>query len=94
MEAQAIRDTLGNVPVTAPKSYFGYLGAASGALEAVLAVLALQHGQAPPTLNYRQPDLQCPVNVIHGEPMPLESPVALLLSYARHGQAAAVALGT
>ena len=33
LEAQAIRDTLGDVPVTAPKSYFGYLGAASGALE-------------------------------------------------------------
>ena len=34
IEAQAIRDTLGDVPVTAPKSCFGHLGAGSGALEA------------------------------------------------------------
>ncbi len=33
---QAIRETLGDVPVTAPKSYYGYLGAAAGSLEAVL----------------------------------------------------------
>ena len=55
IEAQAIRETLGDVPVTAPKSYFGYLGAASGALEMALALLAFQHGQVPPTLNYEQP---------------------------------------
>ena len=68
IEAQAIRDTLGDVPVTAPKSYFGHLGAGSGSLEAALGVLALQHGQVPATLNYQQPDPQCPINVIHGRP--------------------------
>ena len=31
LEAQAIRDLLGDVPVTAPKSSLGHLGAASGA---------------------------------------------------------------
>ena len=34
-EAQAIRDTLGDVPVTAPKSYFGNLGHGSGMVELV-----------------------------------------------------------
>ena len=33
IEARAIRNTLAHVPVTAPKSYFGNVGAASGALE-------------------------------------------------------------
>ncbi len=93
IEAQAIRETLGGVPVTAPKSYFGHLGTAAGALETVVGVLALQHGLIPPTLNYEYPDPQCPINVIHGQPAPLAKSVALVLSHSRHGQAVAVVLG-
>ena len=93
IEAQAIRDMLGDVPVTAPKSYFGHLGAGAGSLEAALSVLSLEHGQVPPTLNYEQPDPQCPINVIHGRPMPLGRPTALILSHTRHGQAMAVVVG-
>jgi 3-oxoacyl-[acyl-carrier-protein] synthase II len=93
IEAQAIRDTLGDVPVTAPKSYFGHLGAASGALETALCLLAFQQGLVPPTLNYEHPDPQCPINVIHGQPLPLARPTALVLGHSRHGQAVAVVLG-
>ena len=93
IEAQAIRETLGDVPVTAPKSYYGYLGAGCGALEAALGVLALRHGQVPPTLNYEQADPQCPVNIIHGRPMPLGRRAAMILGHSRQGQAVAVVLG-
>jgi 3-oxoacyl-[acyl-carrier-protein] synthase II len=93
IEAQAIRDTLGDVPVTALKSYYGYLGAASGALESVASVLAFQHETVPPTLNYEHPDPQCPIHVIHGQPMPISRPVALILAYSPHGQAVAIVLG-
>jgi 3-oxoacyl-[acyl-carrier-protein] synthase II len=93
IEAQAIRDTLGDVPVTAPKSYFGHLGAASGALEVALSVLAFQEGLIPPTLNYEHPDPQCPVNVVHGKPQPASRPTALILSHSPHGQAVALVLG-
>ncbi len=92
-EAQAIRATLGDVPVTAPKSYFGYLGAASGALETALSVLAFQHGVVPPTLNYEHPDPECPINVVHGRPLPLGRPTALILSHSPCGQAVALVLG-
>jgi len=93
LEAQAIRDTLGDVPVTAPKSYFGYLGAASGALETALGVLALQEGQIPPTLNYEEPDPQCPIRVVHGQPLPVARPTALILSHCLQGRAVAMVLG-
>jgi 3-oxoacyl-[acyl-carrier-protein] synthase II len=92
MEAQAIRSVLGDVPVTAPKGNFGYLGAGSGALETAVGVLALQHGLVPPTLNYEHPDPQCPVNVVHGRPSPLRCPTVLVLSHSPHGQAVAVVL--
>ena len=92
IEAQAIRDTLGDVPVTAPKSYFGHLGAASGALETAVSVLAFQHGLVPPTLNYENADPQCPVNVIHGKPLPVDRRTALVLSHSPRGQAVAIVL--
>jgi 3-oxoacyl-[acyl-carrier-protein] synthase II len=93
IEAQAIRETLGDVPVTALKGYFGHLAAAAGVLEAIAGVLAFQHGFVPPTLNYERPDPLCPVRVIHGEPMPLERPTAMILSHTGQGQAVAVVLG-
>ena len=63
IEARAIEQTLGNVPVTATKSFFGNLGAASGAAELAVSLLGMQHGVVPPTLNYDEPDAACPVNV-------------------------------
>jgi 3-oxoacyl-[acyl-carrier-protein] synthase II len=93
LEAQAIRDTLGDVPVTAAKSCYGHLGAGAGSLEMALCVLALQHGLVPPTLNYEHPDPQCPINVVHGRPLPLGRPTALVLGHSAHGQAVAVVLG-
>ncbi|NIP84682.1 MAG: beta-ketoacyl-[acyl-carrier-protein] synthase family protein [Planctomycetales bacterium] len=89
-EAQAIRDVLGDVPVTAPKSFFGDIGAGGGAVEAVASLLGLAHGEIPVTLNYQQPDAECPVNVVHGQSQPLGKPVALLLNQAQMGQAVAV----
>lgn len=92
IEAQAIRDTLGDTPVTAFKSYFGNLAAGSGAVEMAASLLGLQQGLIPPTLNYEHPDPACPVNVIHGEPLRGAAPVALLLNHALTGQATAVVL--
>ena len=94
IEAQAIRATLGDVPVTGLKSYFGSLGAGSGAVEMAGALLALAAGQVPPTLNYQRPDADCPIRVIHGQPMPLSRPSALVLNHSRQGQAVALVLGS
>jgi 3-oxoacyl-[acyl-carrier-protein] synthase II len=93
LEAQAIRDTLGDIPVTALKSYFGNLGAGSDAVELAASVLAFEKGCVPPTLNYEHPDPECPVNVIHGAPGKQAGPVVLKLSHAMSGQAVALLLG-
>jgi len=93
VEAQAIAEVVGDVPVTAPKSYFGDLGAGSGAVELAASVLGLVHGLVPPTLNYETPDPDCPVNVVHGEPLAGRPATALVLNQAAMGQAAAVVVG-
>jgi 3-oxoacyl-[acyl-carrier-protein] synthase II len=90
IEARAVREILGDVPVTAPKSYFGNLGAAGGVVEMVVSILGFQHRVVPPTLNYGQPDPECPIRVVHGRPMPLGRPTAMLLNHCGTGQAAAM----
>jgi 3-oxoacyl-[acyl-carrier-protein] synthase II len=92
VEAQAIRETLGNVPVVALKSYFGDLGAGSGAVELIGSILGLVRGQLPATLNYEQPDPNCPVNVLREKSAPVGKPVALAINQSNTGQAAAVVI--
>lgn len=92
LEAQAIRDCLGDVPVMALKSYFGNLGAGTGAVETAASILALQHDEVPRTLNYETPDPECPVNVVRGESLKGTKPTALILSQAGPGQAVAMIL--
>ena len=90
VEAQAINLAAGDTPVTAPKSFFGNLGSGSGAVEAIVSVLALANKLIPPTLNYRTPDPQCPVKVVRDHPVGSDKPAALILNQAATGQAVAV----
>jgi len=89
VEAQAIRRTLGDVPVTAPKSFFGNIGAGSGAVELAMSLLGLERGLVPPTLNYDTPDPKCPVNIVT-ELTPSRKPTALVLNHRTTGQAVAL----
>jgi 3-oxoacyl-[acyl-carrier-protein] synthase II len=91
-EAQAIRQVLGDVPVTAPKSYFGNLGAGTGAVEMAASVLGFVNNEVPRTLNYERRDPQCPVNVVHGEPLRGAKGTAVILNQASTGQSAAVVI--
>jgi len=79
--------------VTAPKSFFGNLSAGAGAVEMAASVLAFDKGLIPPTLNYEHPDPNCPVNVVHGQPLALARPTALLLNHSHDGRAVAMVLG-
>jgi 3-oxoacyl-[acyl-carrier-protein] synthase II len=92
IEAHALGDTLPTVPVTALKSYFGNLGAAGAAMEVAGSVLSFSHAQVPATLNYEQPDPECPIVVIHGGPMPCRASAALSVTWLPIGQAAAIVL--
>ena len=51
-EAQAIGEVFGNdIPVTAPKASLGHLVGAAGAVEALIAILSVEHDVIPPTRN-------------------------------------------
>jgi 3-oxoacyl-[acyl-carrier-protein] synthase II len=71
-ESKAIVAAVGaDVPVSSSKSYFGHTLGASGAVEAVVTVLALQHQLAPPTLRLRENAPDCPLDYIPHTPRPL-----------------------
>lgn len=91
-EAQAIRAALGDVPVTALKSYFGNTGTGGGAIELIASVLSLQHGEVPATLNYDTPDPACPVNVVHSAALKNRPATALCVNRSGTGQIAAIVL--
>jgi 3-oxoacyl-[acyl-carrier-protein] synthase II len=91
IEARAIQETLGDVPVTALKSYFGNLGQGGGMVELAISILALEKGVVPPTLNYETPDPECPVNVA-AEMLPTDKAAFIKLSHSSMGQAAAVVI--
>ena len=64
---------LDNVLVSATKSQTGHLLGASGAIEAILTVLAIHHRKAPVTINLDNQDPDIPLNVVHGQPAELPS---------------------
>jgi 3-oxoacyl-[acyl-carrier-protein] synthase II len=88
-EAQAIRSALGDVPVTALKSFFGNLGHGSGMVELAVDLIAFANGVIPPTLNYTTPDPECPVSVVT-DARPIEQKSFVKLNHNATGQAAAV----
>ena len=65
-EAHAIRKVFGNrrIPVTAAKSYFGNLGAGSGAVEMITGILALRENKLFPILNNVSCDADCPITPV------------------------------
>jgi 3-oxoacyl-[acyl-carrier-protein] synthase II len=88
-EARGIHTVFGpNVPVFAAKSFMGNLGSAGGPVELAASLLALKNGTLPKTLNYTQPDSECPVHVMT-EPRKVTKNYALKLSLTELGQVGA-----
>ena len=93
VEAAAIHDTLGDVPVTAIKGATGHAMAGSSSIETVATVLALSKGIIPPTVNCDEVASDCPIQIVK-EPreIPAGKDYALVLSYNFYGQAAVLVL--
>lgn len=71
-ETRAIMSAVGSgVPVSSTKSYFGHTLGASGGIEAVISVLALQHQTAPPTLRLHEAAAECSLDYIPHTPRPM-----------------------
>jgi 3-oxoacyl-[acyl-carrier-protein] synthase II len=66
-ESEAIWTAFGShtpeILISATKSMTGHMMGAAGAFEGVATVLSVYHQAVPPTLNYREPDPECNLNI-------------------------------
>lgn len=67
-ETRAIKHAFGahalHLPVSSTKSMHGHLMGATGAVEFMAAVLAMQHNAIPPTINLDEPDPACDLDYV------------------------------
>jgi 3-oxoacyl-[acyl-carrier-protein] synthase II len=93
-EAAAIHEIFGSaaetIPVTALKSVLANSGAGCGTLELAGSLAGLREGVVPVTKNYRVPDPECRLNVVHDKPLPITNRIVLNLNVTTCGQAAAL----
>lgn len=79
------------VLVSSTKSMTGHMLGAAGAVEAVVAVLALQEGIVPPTIGLLEPDPECDLDYVPGTARKAELDAALSVSLGFGGHNACVA---
>jgi 3-oxoacyl-[acyl-carrier-protein] synthase II len=90
-EARGLAEVFGpsRTPLLGVKGYVGNLGAASGAVELAASLLGYQQRLTPPTLNYAEPDPECPIAIV-AEPRSPRTPYVLKVSFTQMGQCAAL----
>ncbi len=81
------------LPVSSSKSLLGHTLGASGAIEAILCIKAIQESLIPPTWNYETPDPACDLDYVPNAPRPAPLEIVLSNSFGMGGQNACLVLG-
>lgn len=64
----AFKEHAYKLAMSSTKSNTGHLLGASGAIEAIISIKALQNGLIPPTIHYQNPDAQCDLDIVADTP--------------------------
>ncbi len=94
-ETKAIKMALGEKAyeslISSTKSMTGHMLGATGAVEAIAAVLALKNGVVPPTINLDEPDEACDLNYVPNKAVEVQLDVAASSTLGFGGHNAVVA---
>ncbi len=95
-ESAAIMKVFGDhcweLKISSNKSMIGHLLAAAGAIEMVSTVMSIYTGDLPPTINYEEPDPECPLDYIVQGSETVELEAALSNSFGFGGGNACLAI--
>lgn len=93
-ETIAIKEVFGekymDVLVSSSKSQMGHLLSASGSMESIIVFLGMNHGFAPATINYKEVDPECDLNLVTNACQDAEIKYAIKNSLGFGGHNAAV----
>lgn len=85
VESAAIMKVFGDhgkhLKISSIKSMIGHLLAAAGAVEFVATVMSIYTGKLPPTINYEEPDPECPLDYVTKGVESIDLEVALSNSF-------------
>lgn len=74
-----------SIPVSAPKSIYGNLLGACGAVDVITTVLAMEHGVVPPTINLQNPDPECDLDYVPNQAREKQIKNAIVINRGRGG---------
>lgn len=93
-ETMAIKKALGDhskkVMVSSTKGNVGHLLGAAGAVEAIISVKAMEQEIVPPTINYKEKDEECDLDIVPNEPRKAKINIAMSNSLGFGGHNASI----
>lgn len=93
-ETKAVKSVFGDyaykVSISSTKSQLGHLLGASGGVEMVLSIMAMQNNVVPPTINYETPDPNCDLDYTPNQPKERHLNIVLSNSFGFGGHNATV----
>ncbi len=95
METKAIKEVFGkkaySIHISSTKSMTGHMLGATGAVEAIASVLALDEGIIPPTINYKEKDEECDLDYTPNKALKADINAAMSTSLGFGGHNACIA---
>ncbi|MGE0564095.1 MAG: beta-ketoacyl-ACP synthase [Pseudolabrys sp.] len=90
METKGVMEVFGEraktIPMSSNKSMIGHTLSAAGTVEAVFTLLTLEYGKLPPTINYKVPDPDIPLDVVPNSARDAQVRYAISNSFGFGGQ--------
>ncbi|MFQ5964268.1 MAG: beta-ketoacyl-[acyl-carrier-protein] synthase family protein [Candidatus Scalinduaceae bacterium] len=94
METKVIKDYFGNyadkVPISAIKSMTGECLDASGAVQCVASIMAINNGVVPPTTNYQEKDDECNLDYVSNKNRELDVKNVLVNAFSDTGNISSI----